>query len=82
MSKKLRRQLNFKMNNFQKHSNALFEKKIDTEPEGDELQLDVEWGRLPAKIEEIQKEEQKKLDAAEGGAPQGGAKKEAAAAAE
>ena len=46
-------------------------------PEGDENQIDVEWGMLTQTMEDIAKEEMKKIEAQEGGQQGGGgAKKE------
>jgi len=80
MMKKLRRRTKFKLANKMKHTKALFDKDWENEPEGDENQIDTEWGLLPQVIEDIAKEEMKKIEAQEGGQQQGGgAKKEAAA---
>lgn len=76
--KKQRRKLKFKDANRLKHQKALFDKEWDQNmPEGDENQIDVEWGTLTQTMEEINKEELKKIEAQEGGQQGGGgAKKE------
>jgi hypothetical protein len=77
MAKRHRRKTKFKYANKLKHVNALFDKDWQDMPEGDENQIDVEWGLLPQTMEDIVKEEMKKLDAQEGGQQGGGgAKKE------
>ncbi len=62
-----------------RHANVLFDKDWENLPEGDETQLDAEWGVLPQKIEDIAKEEMKKQEALEGGSSGGSAKKESSA---
>jgi hypothetical protein len=72
MAKKLRRRYKFKLTNKMRHVNALFEKDWEMEPEGDETQIDAEFGVLPQMMEDLAKEEMKKLDAQDGGQQGGG----------
>jgi hypothetical protein len=77
MLRKQRRKTKFKEANKLKHLNALFDKDWENMPEGDENQIDVEWGMLTQTMEDIAKEEMKKIEAQEGGQQGGGgAKKE------
>ena len=77
MLRKQRRKIKFKEANKLRHLNAPFDKDWENMPEGDENQIDVEWGMLTQTMEDIAKEEMKKIEAQEGGQQGGGgAKKE------
>lgn len=71
MRKKCRRMLKFKHKNRMRHAYAQFDKKWDMQPEGQENQLDAEFGNLPDTITEMIQEEIRS-EGAEEGQKQGG----------
>jgi hypothetical protein len=82
MFKKYKRLYNFKHKNRQANVWAPYEIKEDSESEGDQQEVDMEWGAFTDQVEEIAKEELKKQESLEGGQqqqPSGGGEKKAAA---